>query len=165
MHQVYFPEQISTPPTQVILPMGSSVDVILSSMISAGHIFLQSPNEPSFQSLSVLDATMNRSYSEFETPHIAVAVSGMIVAAPIMGGWYRAIVTDVPEPGQVICKFVDYGGYSRLDLSSLRQIRMDFMTLPFQASECYLSDIAPIEGEAPFKLSKKYDELTNNYDF
>lgn len=146
---------MSNLPTQVILPTGSSIDVILSSMISAGHFFLQSPAEPSYQHLSMLDSAMNRSYSDFETPHITVAASGMIVAAPIMGGWFRAIVTDVPKPGQVICKFVDYGGYSLLDLKALRQIRMDFMSLPFQASECYLSDIAPIEGEfleprAPF---------------
>lgn len=44
-----------------------------------------------------------------------------------------------------IC-FVDYGGYSRVPASSLRQIRADFMTLPFQAIECLLANVAPASG-------------------
>ena len=146
MHQVFFPEQISSPPTQVVLPMDVTLDVILSSMISAGHFFLQSPSEPSYLMLPSLDSSMAKSYSEFDTPLIPVAAPGMIVAAPIMGGWFRALIHSVPEAGQVVVKFVDYGGYSTLDLGSLRQIRMDLMALPFQANECYLSDVAPIEG-------------------
>lgn len=45
-----------------------------------------------------------------------------------------------------IC-FVDYGGYSRVPASSLRQIRADFMTLPFQAIECLLANVAPVSGK------------------
>ncbi len=44
-----------------------------------------------------------------------------------------------------IC-FVDDGGYSRVPASSLRQIRADFMTLPFQAIECLLANVAPASG-------------------
>ena len=44
-----------------------------------------------------------------------------------------------------IC-FVDYGGYSRVLASSLRQIRADFMSLPFQAIECLLANVAPTSG-------------------
>ena len=44
-----------------------------------------------------------------------------------------------------IC-FVDYGGYSRVPASCLRQIRADFMTLPFQAIECLLANVAPQSG-------------------
>jgi hypothetical protein len=43
-------------------------------------------------------------------------------------------------------KFVDYGGYSTVNSSVLRQIRGDFMTLPFQAVECYLANVMPFGG-------------------
>ena len=59
------------------------------------------------------------------------------------------------QPGQVeaseadydveIC-FVDYGGYTRVPASCLRQIRADFMSLPFQAIECLLANVAPLTG-------------------
>lgn len=45
-----------------------------------------------------------------------------------------------------IC-YVDYGGYARVPASSLRQIRADFMTLPFQAVECVLANITPLSGQ------------------
>lgn len=44
-----------------------------------------------------------------------------------------------------IC-YVDYGGYSRVPVSCLRQIRADFMTLPFQAIECLLANVGPSNG-------------------
>lgn len=40
-------------------------------------------------------------------------------------------------------KLVDMGGYAQVPTSSLRQIRQDFLALPFQAVECYLSNIEP----------------------
>lgn len=43
--------------------------------------------------------------------------------------------------------FVDYGGYSRIPASCLRQIRADFMSLPFQAVECLMANIAPTLGD------------------
>jgi A-kinase anchor protein 1, mitochondrial len=49
---------------------------------------------------------------------------------------------------EVVCdiKFVDYGGYMTLPASALRQIRTDFMMLPFQATECYLADVIWQDG-------------------
>ena len=44
-------------------------------------------------------------------------------------------------------KFLDYGGYSRVPIADLRQIRSDFMTLPFQAVECYMANIAPLASK------------------
>lgn len=138
------------PPTTLVLPPGTLVDVIMSSFLNAGHFFLQQPYQPTYQSLHFLSELMTTSYTEHIAPQIAVPQVGMIVAAPVMGGWYRALIVDVQvndgQPEAVTVKFVDYGGYSRMEVSALRQIRMDFMDLPFQASECYLSDICPTEG-------------------
>lgn len=44
-------------------------------------------------------------------------------------------------------KYVDYGGYSRVSSAMLKQIRSDFMTLPFEAVECYLANITPLESK------------------
>ena len=41
-------------------------------------------------------------------------------------------------------RFVDYGGYSTLPVSHLRQIRSDFLALPFQAIECILSGVEAV---------------------
>lgn len=43
-------------------------------------------------------------------------------------------------------KFVDYGGYMTMPVSLLRQIRFDFVNLPFQAAECYLAGVKPANG-------------------
>ena len=72
---------------------------------------------------------------------------GVICAAPMMQGWYRAQVVEVyPERDECDIKFLDYGGYARIECTGLRQIRSDFMTLPFQAVESYLINLIPLPG-------------------
>lgn len=85
----------------------------------------------------------------------------MIVATPIMSGWYRAMIVDVFENDECEVKFVDYGGFSRLPVASLRQIRVDFMTLPFQASECYLANVKPAKGKLIFNLRVLLTKVSN----
>lgn len=49
---------------------------------------------------------------------------GVICVAPVMDGWYRAQVTAVYDDNdECDVKFVDYGGFSRLSGTDLRQIR------------------------------------------
>jgi A-kinase anchor protein 1 len=98
-----------------------------------------------------------------------------VCAAPSQGSWYRAEVIDVrtatatelEERDQedneeiTVCdiKFVDYGGYMTLPSSELRQIRTDFMMLPFQATECYLADITWLDGELHTFLLRNFEQL------
>ena len=56
------------------------------------------------------------------------------------------VVPVEEEDFEVDICFVDYGGYSRVMASSLRQIRADFMSLPFQAIECLLANVGPANG-------------------
>ena len=150
-------------PPQLQLPSGISCDVILSSMVSSGHFFLQQPTHPTYPSLSRLDHHMIQTYSQQNTPRLPTIHSGMICAVPIMGGWYRAVITKVYETEECDVMFVDYGGYSRLPVSSLRQIRYDFMSLPFQASECYLANVEPIDRKfyCTFSWIRLLDGLTH----
>ena len=78
-------------------------------------------------------------------------LDGMVCSAPAQGGWYRAqVVSAENELQQVTVKFLDYGGYAELPASSLRQIRLDFMSLPFQGAECYLANIIPVECDGNY---------------
>lgn len=94
-------------------------------------------------------------------------------AAPSQGSWYRTEVIDVrtasPEDGlpaeEVVCdiKFVDYGGYMTLPASALRQIRTDFMMLPFQATECYLADVIWQDGTSSAWLIRRLFVLAYSF--
>jgi len=49
---------------------GINNDVVLSSLVSAGHMFLQQPTHPTFPALSRLIMTMSQCYSEEVTPSL-----------------------------------------------------------------------------------------------
>jgi A-kinase anchor protein 1 len=68
----------------------------------------------------------------------------------MLNGWYRAQIMASHEAESVDecdIKYVDYGGYSRVSSLLLKQIRSDFMTLPFEAIECYLANITPLDSK------------------
>ncbi|XP_046447295.1 A-kinase anchor protein 1, mitochondrial-like isoform X2 [Daphnia pulex] len=67
-------------------------------------------------------------------------------------------IPETDEDYEVDICFVDYGGYSRVPASCLRQIRADFMSLPFQAIECLLANVAPASEEEGW-TTEAYDEL------
>lgn len=68
----------------------------------------------------------------------------ILCVAPKDGRWHRAQIMEFGEGG-VNCevRLMDVGGYATVEVSTLRQIREDFLYLPFQAIECYLSNILP----------------------
>ncbi|VDK59931.1 unnamed protein product, partial [Cylicostephanus goldi] len=131
------------------LPDAIPCEVVCSSVIDPGHFFLQQPTHPSFSSLSHLDMYMIRLYSQgTDIPDLPKPCqTGLLCAAPVLGAWFRAVtVSYYAETDEVMLRFVDYGGYTRLPRSELRQIRTDLMSLPFQAIECYLAHVQPIDG-------------------
>lgn len=137
--------QVTVPQScQLHLPEGVSCDVILSNVVDAAHIFVRQPTHPTYPSLSRLDQFMNATYS-VDTPPVLSPHPGDICAVNMCNAWYRAMVVSLLDDMEVEVKFVDYGGYARAPISSLRQIRYDFMTLPFQATECYLANVKPTD--------------------
>ena len=58
---------------------------------------------------------------------------GLICVAKVDDRYYRLQVTAF-EASEDSCevKFLDYGGYGTFYVSDLKQIRSDFLTLPFQ---------------------------------
>lgn len=170
-----FPELKLTPimPPPIICPMSPIIEsvarlnlpdavkceVVVSSLMEPGHFFVQQPTHPSFMALSRLDQYMLAVYNQHNgVPNLPRPIEeGVICAAPVMDGWFRAQTVEVyDETDEVLVKFVDYGGYLRIAASELRQIRSDFMSLPFQAIECTLAHVRPIhedDGWSPESLS------------
>ena len=81
---------------------------------------------------------------------ICVLSAGVICAAPMYDtgcNWIRSqIVQSYPETDEIELKSVDFGGYMTSQGCLMRQIRSDFSQLPFQAVECYLTNVMPPNG-------------------
>ena len=125
--------------TGVCLDKGMNLSLYLKNfftnkMLSLGHVFLQQPYHPTFHALERLDACMTKLYSSNQCPALPspLPVNTVCVAA-YEGGWYRCQVVSVDEAAQQCdIKYLDYGGYHTLPIDDLRQIRTDFLSLPFQ---------------------------------
>ncbi|NXF50770.1 AKAP1 protein, partial [Oceanites oceanicus] len=52
--------------------------------------------------------------------------------------------------GEVELRYVDYGGYEKVKIDTLRQIRSDFLSLPFQGAEVLLDNVVPLPDEDHF---------------
>lgn len=149
----------------LLLPSGVTVEVIVVNIVSAGHIFVQQHTHPTYHALRSLDQQMFLCYSQSGTPALpSPAEVGVICAAPAAdGAWWRAqVITFYKETNEVEIRYVDYGGYDRVKIDSLRQIRSDFVTLPFQGAEVLLDNIVPLPGEESFsaEATSALDEMT-----
>ena len=125
--------------------------MLVSAVVSAGQLFLQQHTHPTFRGLERLTTLMAACYADgSSTPELPrPVVASSICAAPVAGGWYRAqVVAFYPDTDEIDVRFMDYGGYSRIPAALARQIRTDFMSLPFQAEECYLANVMPVSGES-----------------
>ena len=93
---------------------------------------------------------MTENYSQTDTPLIPHVHPGIICAAPTAEGWFRALIKNVHDSNhECDIMFVDYGGYAyNVPVNTLRQIRFDFMRLPFQAVECYLANVQPVDRKS-----------------
>lgn len=149
----------------LLLPSGVTVEVIVVNIVSAGHVFVQQHTHPTYHALRSLDQQMFLCYSQPGTPALpSPAEVGVICAAPaVEGAWWRAqVITFYKETNEVEIRYVDYGGYDRVKIDSLRQIRSDFVTLPFQGAEVLLDNIAPLPGEDRFspEATAALEEMT-----
>ena len=65
--------------------------------------------------------------------HREVIDVGLVCVAKVDDRYYRLQITAF-EASEDSCevKFLDYGGYGTFYVSDLKQIRSDFLTLPFQ---------------------------------
>jgi len=154
-------------PLQLGLTQGAMHEVYVSNIVSGGHIFLQQPTHPTHASLGRLEQLMAKAYSTLSIPDIPreAIEPGLVCVAKVPNyQWYRVQVVSY-DPANDSCdvKFVDYGGYFNFAVSDLKQIRTDFLTLPFQALECYLGNVIPPDGrEWPVDSGAVLNEMVQN---
>lgn len=132
---------------QLNLIEGINNDVVVSAIVSGGHIFVQHPLHPTHPSLAILQKCLYDSYTTVEAPLLPGIELSAVCVMPVNGIWYRVQIVDQDsEDGErCIVKFLDFGGYMNVHFNDLRQIRSDFMSVPFQATECILSNVEPID--------------------
>ncbi|XP_074079756.1 A-kinase anchor protein 1, mitochondrial isoform X2 [Macrotis lagotis] len=136
----------------LMIPDGVTVEVIVVNQVNAGHMFVQQHTHPTFHALRSLDQQMYLCYSQPGIPTLPTPVEAVICAAPgVDGAWWRAqVVAYYKESDEVEIRYVDYGGYKRVKTEILRQIRSDFVTLPFQGAEVLLDNVTPLSDEDHF---------------
>ncbi|KAM6402967.1 A-kinase anchor protein 1, mitochondrial-like [Rhynochetos jubatus] len=164
----------------LLLPDGVTVEVVVAHQVDAGHMFLHQHTHPTFHVLRSLDQQMYACYSHPAVPTLPTPVEadarvqtllssslphtsleylpshlvpfGIICAAPgLDGAWLRAqVISYFEETDEVELRYVDYGGYDKVKIDTLRQIRSDFLSLPFQGAEVLLDNVVPLPGEDHF---------------
>ncbi|KAH8244874.1 hypothetical protein KR032_001776, partial [Drosophila birchii] len=137
-------------------------DVVVSAVLSGSHIFVQHPLHPSHMSLPMLQKQLYDSYSTMDAPQLPSLEISAVCVIPINGVWYRVQIvdTDAEDEEHCLVRFLDFGGYMNVSFSSLRQIRTDFMSVPFQATECILSNIEPIDAAWSQEAAEILSKLT-----
>ncbi|XP_048221170.1 A-kinase anchor protein 1, mitochondrial [Perognathus longimembris pacificus] len=151
----------------LLLPDGITVEVIVVNQVNAGHLFVQQHTHPTFHALRSLDQQMYLCYSQPGIPTLPTPVEiSVICAAPgVDGAWWRAqVVASYEETNEVEIRYVDYGGYKRVKVDVLRQIRSDFVTLPFQGAEVLLDSVMPLSDDDYFspEADAAMSEMTGN---
>nr|XP_048302820.1 A-kinase anchor protein 1, mitochondrial isoform X2 [Myodes glareolus] len=151
----------------LMLPDGVTVEVIVVNQVNAGHLFVQQHTHPTFHALRSLDQQMYLCYSQPGIPTLPTPVEiTVICAAPgADGAWWRAqVVASYEETNEVEIRYVDYGGYKRVNVDVLRQIRSDFVTLPFQGAEVLLDCVVPLSDDDHFspEADAAMSEMTGN---
>lgn len=112
-------------------------------------MFLQQPLHPSYPNLSSLQNRMNSWYASAAAPELPDVIDGAICAVCVQKNWYRIqVISHNTQSKTCLVKYLDFGGYLTVNFTELRQIHAEFMTVPFQAIECVMSNIrAPNSGE------------------
>ncbi|KAM5182546.1 A-kinase anchor protein 1, mitochondrial isoform 2-T3 [Mantella aurantiaca] len=132
------------------LPNNVSVEVVVVNVVNAGHMFVQQRTHPTFHALCGLDQHMSLCYSQPGIPTLPTpAEVGILCSAPVGPSvWWRAQVMGYfEETEEVEILYVDYGGYNRVKIDTLRQIRSDFVSLPFQGVEVLLDNVVPLGAD------------------
>ncbi|EDV99337.1 tudor and KH domain-containing protein homolog [Drosophila grimshawi] len=109
----------------------------------------------------------NRAAHQLTEPYV-----GQIVAAVFKFDekWYRAEIVDIMpnqyNPNELVIDlyFVDYGDSEYISPADICELRTDFLTLRFQAVECFLANVKSTITDEPTTWTKssicKFEELT-----
>ncbi|XP_055299658.1 tudor and KH domain-containing protein homolog isoform X2 [Sitodiplosis mosellana] len=155
--------------------LGGQMEVYVSAVASPARFWVQIVS-PQIKKLDELINEMTEYYSQAENKdrhRIKDPYLGQIVAAAFQydNKWYRAeIVAIVPneyDPRRVALDlyFLDFGDSIYVDPHDVYELRTDFLTLRYQAIECFLANVQPVhpvEGtQWNHEAINKFEELTH----
>jgi len=120
-------------------------NITVASTVDACHVFIKQMNNPTHAGLAPLEEAMMEAYTEECGPELLRPIAkGSLLAVKSDGKWYRCQMIFYNESSDSCdIKFVDHGGYTTVPVQDLRQLRTDFIRLPFQAIEVYLAHVSP----------------------
>ncbi|XP_007647838.1 LOW QUALITY PROTEIN: tudor and KH domain-containing protein-like isoform X1 [Cricetulus griseus] len=133
------------------------LDIYISAYEHPNHFWIQISGSHSLQ-LDQLNIEMTQHYEnslpEDLTLHIAAPYSAD-------GCWYRAQILGTLENGNLDLYFVDFGDNGDCPLKDLWVPRSDFLSLPFQAIECSLAQIAPSGEQGEEEALDEFERFTH----
>ncbi|XP_067634994.1 KH domain-containing protein akap-1 [Eurosta solidaginis] len=148
------PQTVVPLPTERILHLqlklieGINNDIVVTSVVNGAHMFVQHPSHPSHIDLPLLQKCLYDTYTARDAPMLPGIEISAVCVLPVNDIWYRVQIVeqDSEDEARCVVKFLDFGGYMNVHFHELRQIRSDFMNTPFQATECVLSNVEPMDS-------------------
>lgn len=144
------------------------IDVYVSAVDTPSKFWVQISGSKSIQ-LDKLATEMTEFYDDeknkakFQPNEINV---GDIVAAYFQGdsSWYRAQVLKVSEEEEVkkfSVFYLDFGDCAILSRDSICELKSEYLSIPFQAIECSLVDVVPIDNEWTEQAIDEFEKLVH----
>lgn len=136
------------------------VEVYVSAVEHPGHFWVQLVSSESTQ-LDKMITDMTDYYTENpEQNQLENVKVGDLVAAPFEqdNQWYRATVNSVDQ-GVLDLYYVDFGDSIYLPVDQIRSLRHDYLYLPFQALECRLANVEPVDKEWSDEATDLFESL------
>jgi len=132
-------------------------DITVSCIVNSCHAFVQQMQNPTFEGLKNLEEEMCSTYSIEPAKELLRPIAhGSVLAVFTDDKWYRCQVVSFDSVNDTCdVKFVDHGGYTTVAASALRQLKSDFLRLPFQAIEVYLAHVNPAEQEIEIDITSE----------
>jgi len=124
-------------------------DITMSCMVDSCRGFIQQMNNPTYEGLANLEEEIFSTYTMEPAKELLRPIAtGSVLGVFTDEKWYRCQVVSFNAADDTCdIKFVDHGGYTTVPVSALRQLKADFLRLPFQAIEVYLAHVNPAEQE------------------
>lgn len=164
-------EQTKQHNTESLLDTGKNgfLEVYVSAVEHPGRFWVQVIG-PKAVELDHLVEEMTEFYRQEENREchtLREVVVDQLVAAPYSHDdkWYRARVTGVTlddyevEESQVALYYLDYGDSDTCRKKELCSLRADFLKLRYQAIECSLAKVKPIEGGWTDEATDLFEDL------
>lgn len=144
------------------------IDVYVSAVDTPSKFWVQISGSKSIQ-LDKLATEMTEFYDDernkakFQPNEINV---GDIVAAYFQGdsSWYRAQVLKISEEEEVkkfSVFYLDFGDCAVLNRDSICELKSDYLSIPFQAIECSLADVVPIDNQWTEEAIDEFEKLVH----